>query len=411
MATYKQLSCGSSGQEVKDLQTALNKAGNYNLDIDGNFGPATQNAVKDYQQKNSLSVDGIAGEQTLGKLYAPAQTDGGGTAEAPAQAQQSTTPKFDPNTSEAYSQAMQALNDAKNNAPTYEGTYDQAIKDAYDQIVNRPKFSYDVNEDALYEQLRDNYDMQGRMAAMDAAGQAAALAGGYGSSYGQQVAQQTHQGYLQKLNDVVPELYGMAADRYDREGQQMMNQYAMLGDLQANEYARYQDRVNQHWQDVNFAYQQAQDAYGKVYDQYNADLQADELAYNRKQNAYNNLVSMITSTGYQPTARELEEAGMSNEQAASFKQYYAKSQRPTYSGGGGGGSTVNPGSYKPYGSMTETEFFDRMYDYAATGERNAALAFAEMIDTEEAYQVFRALFPTIKDNQTYVTGNTSNMKF
>lgn len=52
---------------IKDLQGNLNSKG-YNLVIDGMVGDNTINAIKDFQSKNGLSVDGIAGEKTYEKL-------------------------------------------------------------------------------------------------------------------------------------------------------------------------------------------------------------------------------------------------------------------------------------------------------------------------------------------------------
>ena len=50
------LSYGSSGSAVRQLQSALNKAG-YGLAVDGIFGAKTQAAVRDYQRKNpNLSI-------------------------------------------------------------------------------------------------------------------------------------------------------------------------------------------------------------------------------------------------------------------------------------------------------------------------------------------------------------------
>ena len=65
MAVYNY---GSSGDGVKQLQTQLTNAG-YNVGpIDGIYGDMTQSAVNSYQTANMLSVDGIAGSQTLGSL-------------------------------------------------------------------------------------------------------------------------------------------------------------------------------------------------------------------------------------------------------------------------------------------------------------------------------------------------------
>ena len=55
------------GKEVKWLQWTLCKAG-YDLKIDGIFGPKTLAAVKDFQKKSSLKVDGIAGRLTKAEL-------------------------------------------------------------------------------------------------------------------------------------------------------------------------------------------------------------------------------------------------------------------------------------------------------------------------------------------------------
>ncbi len=52
------------GTDVIRLQEALKKAG-LAVDVDGIFGPGTDKAVKELQQKKSLTVDGIVGPKTL----------------------------------------------------------------------------------------------------------------------------------------------------------------------------------------------------------------------------------------------------------------------------------------------------------------------------------------------------------
>ena len=59
---------GSKGNDVKTLQQALNKALGTNLAVDGQFGKKTQAAVKQFQKKYGLTVDGVVGKQTLTKL-------------------------------------------------------------------------------------------------------------------------------------------------------------------------------------------------------------------------------------------------------------------------------------------------------------------------------------------------------
>lgn len=59
---------GSTGDEVKQIQKKLKDWGYYDGDVDGIYGTKTFNAVKKFQSKNGLSVDGIAGEKTLAAL-------------------------------------------------------------------------------------------------------------------------------------------------------------------------------------------------------------------------------------------------------------------------------------------------------------------------------------------------------
>lgn len=56
------LKLGSRGTDVVTLQKKLN------LQADGIFGPLTEEAVKEFQKANSLSVDGIVGAKTWAKL-------------------------------------------------------------------------------------------------------------------------------------------------------------------------------------------------------------------------------------------------------------------------------------------------------------------------------------------------------
>ena len=58
---------GSKGEEVKTLQRLLNAFG-ANLSVDGDFGSLTESALKEYQTRNSLQIDGICGEKSWNSL-------------------------------------------------------------------------------------------------------------------------------------------------------------------------------------------------------------------------------------------------------------------------------------------------------------------------------------------------------
>ncbi len=62
---------GSTGSEVTKIQTRLSDWGYYKGGIDGDYGYLTYSAVKSFQAKNGLAVDGIAGPDTLSALGLP----------------------------------------------------------------------------------------------------------------------------------------------------------------------------------------------------------------------------------------------------------------------------------------------------------------------------------------------------
>lgn len=58
---------GDTGKNVEELQKMLDQIG-YDVNVDGNFGPWTERAVKDFQFNNNLKVDGKAGNRTFEEL-------------------------------------------------------------------------------------------------------------------------------------------------------------------------------------------------------------------------------------------------------------------------------------------------------------------------------------------------------
>ena len=153
------------------------------------------------------------------------------------------------------------------------GKWGEQVNNALNDIINRKPFSYDLNGDMLYQQYKDQYINQGKQAMMDTMGQAAALTGGYGNSYAQTVGQQTYQGYLQGLNDKVPELYQLALSKYNQEGNDLSNKYSMLQNLYNSDYGEYRDRVSDWQSAVDAAYNIYNNERANEQNQYNANRQ------------------------------------------------------------------------------------------------------------------------------------------
>lgn len=318
------LQYGSQGNDVKDLQRILNKNG-YSLSVDGIFGAKTRDAVKDYQSKNRLTIDGIVGDDTwarLGTLYTGKATPT--IPKTKTEVTATTQPTFN---NKAYKDTTEgktnkgAMDDALSNFSNYgshnwenKGTYDQLLKD----YLNRGDFSYDLNGDALYQQYKDKFIQQGKMGSADVMGQAAAMTGGYGSSYSQSVGHQAYQASLDKLNDVVPELMQMAYDRYNQKGADMLNQ---LGVLDAD--------YNRSFGEWETGYNMRKDKYGIASDNYykGADLYGTELDRNNSitQQDWDNAWRIVED---EENKRRWEaEHGLQERQVALQEKAYEDSQK------------------------------------------------------------------------------------
>lgn len=213
------------------------------------------------------------------------------------------------------SSSVQAAQDYLKSVLSSKPVADAQLSQLYDRIMNREKFSYDLNGDALYQQYKDRYQNLGRQAMMDTMGNATALTGGYGSSYATTAGNQAYQQYLQQLNDIVPELYQQAYNRYTQEGNDLLNQYNMA-------YGRYRDAVgdwenersyanSDYWQRYNADYADYQNMlnyWSQMAQQENANFYTDrDYAYN--------LAMAIIGKRKMPSDEILAAAGLTQEDA------------------------------------------------------------------------------------------------
>lgn len=305
MAKYysSTLQKGSQGDEVKEWQNFLISQGYNEIEADGIFGQWTEQFTRDWQKANGLDVDGIVGEQSWGKAgykLSPTSTD---WSYEDFSYDDFTYGDFsyddftydDYTESDSVTNAGNALNDHIATKPgAYESQWQSQLNSLMDSIMNRDKFSYDLNGDALYQQAKDKYVQLAKLGQADAIGQASAMTGGYGNSYAQSVGQQAYQSQLDNLNDIIPDLYAMALDQYNREGQDLYNQYGMLADRENADYGRYRDMVSD-WtnerdylqgvynSERDFDYSQYLNERGFAYDKYSADraLAYDEYSSGR----------------------------------------------------------------------------------------------------------------------------------
>jgi len=250
-----------------------------------------------------------------------------------------------------YDSTMEALRRAQSALPDFTSSYDGEIRRLYDEIVNRPAFRYDPRSDPLYQNYRTQMVTEGEHAMRDTMGQAAALTGGYGSSYAQSVGQQEYELYLQRLGQVMPQLYKAAWERYSAEGDELRGLFDTTMDLARDELGREKDRYDMASQLEQQAYLRGQDKldrelklnqmqHQREQEDYANALAQEKLNVQRSDKSYQNMVSLISQSGYSPSDAELSAAGLSRGQADALRSsYLLKNPEAMLMSGGLGGIT------------------------------------------------------------------------
>lgn len=128
---------------------------------------------------------------------------------------------------------------AAGNPGAYQSAYAPAMQQTLNQLLARQPFTYDVNADGLYQQIKDNYIKAGKQAMMDTQGQSAALTGGYGNSYGAGAGQQAYQESLGNLANAIPTLAQQAYAQYMDQGDQLRNNLEAMRLLEGQDYSRW----------------------------------------------------------------------------------------------------------------------------------------------------------------------------
>lgn len=154
-----------------------------------------------------------------------------------------------------------------------ERQYNQALRD----ITNRKPFQYDLSNDQLFQQAKEQYQAMGKTAMQDTMGQASAMTGGYGNSYAVTASNQAYQAYLKDLNNSIGDYYSMALGAYNNETDRLNGVYNAL----ASDRNAKQGEWSANW-----------NVYNNLYNLYSSDLnnarQQDMSAWQQKgSNLYN----------------------------------------------------------------------------------------------------------------------------
>ena len=347
----------------------------------------------DYQKNNGLTVDGIVGNETMSKLEGtskpPASTSPVDPVATPSSTEGTKTPTFTDSgyqESDAVRQAKDMLQQQISAKPgEYQSQWQTQLDETLNKILNRENFSYDLNGDALYQQYKDQYALQGKQAMMDTMGQAAAMTGGYGNSYAQTAGQQAYQGHLQELNNIVPELYELALSQYNREGENLYNQYGMFADRENQDYSRYRDQTSDWQTELARMYDQYQDERNYDYSKYadNRDFDYGQYVDDRDYQ-YQQGRDQISDDQWQ---REFDEA------KRRYDQEWEKANQKSSGGSGGSGGSRNSKSNTEYTSSDVRKALAKAVSWE-DAVRIADGMVSEGADADLVYEMLESSFLT-----------------
>lgn len=221
--------------------------------------------------------------------------------------------------SQAYQQAMDYTNSLLQQLSGGKTSYSDQISRLISDYQNRDKFSYNADNDPMFQQALASAMKSGKTAMQDTMGQAAALTGGYGSSYATGVGQNAYNQYVQEAYNMLPEYYQLALDAYEREGQRMLNQLSMMDNADSKEYDRLYNAYNMNYNSAQNMYNQEYGAWqDKVNNAYNYAglLNSDywnQMDYNESVRQYDQ------NFGYQQYLDSLNQSNWQNE--FNYQQY------------------------------------------------------------------------------------------
>lgn len=142
--------------------------------------------------------------------------------------------------------------------PVFDSKHEQDIDALLDQILNREDFEYNVWEDDLYQQYKEQYNREGDRSMNDTLAAAASSAGGM-NSYAITAAQQANDYYAAQLTDKIPELYQLAYEMYLDDIDMQVRDLGLLTDMDDTQYGRYRDTMGDWYNDRDFSYNKYRD--------------------------------------------------------------------------------------------------------------------------------------------------------
>lgn len=315
--------------------------------------------------------------------------------------------------------AMQKLN--SDMAP-YASKYQGDIEATLSAIENKKPFSYDLNGDIIYHQYADIYGRNAEKAMKNTVGQVSSLSGGYGNSYAQTAGQQAYADTMSGLNDIIPELYNLAYNKYNQEQQDMKDMLSIYQSMDNADYGRYIDDRNYNYQlgrdAVNDAWRQTEHdravfesdrAFNETVREFNEQMDFKMMTHEESVREFNATFSLdekqyLYNSGWakiqidkQPSNAECIAMGITPEGAREMREKYKTAVAASVSKGGGSG--YSGGSFRSSsGVYTKTEI-KNLYN---SGNKQDAINAIVSQEGANAYTYAAANLGLNKDEVDYI---------
>lgn len=357
------------------------------MNVDGKFGSKTQAAVKDYQKKNNLSVDGIVGNATWGALNSSSGTTSSKTSSSSVSSKNQTvtgfnTPKPQYEKSNAVINAENKLTSWETNKPSaYESLYAQDIDRILKSILNREEFDYKLSSDPLYEQYKELYMQNGKKAMMDTIGNASALTGGYGNSYAVTAGNQAYGEYLTQLNEIALELRDRAYDEYKDENSRLLDDITLLRSLDGDDYEKYLQQLQQYYDEGDYLLNKLSNMTDSEFELFAKELEAWE---NDRKYAFEEYQDKLDREEFEEEMA-FKKAEAQRDQANADRSYALSASKAASSGSSSSSSSSGSSSSGSSSSSSKkTSFYPLTYnEFCLRTGFSAILTESEFLSSEK----------------------------
>ena len=235
------------------------------------------------------------------------------------------------------------------------------------------------------------------------------MTGGFGNSYAATAATQANQQYLTQLNNVIPQLYSLAMDKYQMDTDKLYNQFSAVGNQEDREYGQYRDTVTDWKDDRSYYYNKYNDSIGN--DQFVANYNQSEnqfnqnMAYNRERDAvsdsqwqkqfdYSQSRDNVSDSQWQQQFDY--QKYRDNVSDSQWEKQYALSLAKSKSSGSGSSGSKASGSSKSGSGKDLSDMFKSAYSLKHAGEGAYSGMLASnvnkgVITKQEANEIIRQI--------------------